>query len=79
MSLREDLYLSAMSPWDYSITDASAATPYQQYNENNRGVTEEMVKELRTRPEVDSVSALKSREVPLVAWWITTTSPTTRP
>ena len=67
VSLREDLYLSAMSPWDYSITDASAATPYQQYNERNRGVTEEMVKELRTRPEVDSVSALKSREVPLTA------------
>ena len=67
VSLREDLYLSAMSPWDYSITDASAATPYQQYNERNRGVTEEMVKELRTRPEVDSVSALKSREVPLAA------------
>ena len=62
VSLREDLYLSAMSPWDYSITDASAATPYQQYNEHNRGVTEEMVKKLRTRPEVDSVSALKSRE-----------------
>ena len=39
VSLREDLYLSAMSPWDYSITDASAATPYQQYNERNRGVT----------------------------------------
>ena len=67
VSLREDLYLSAMSPWDYSITDASAATPYQQYNERNRGVTEEMVKELRNRPEVDSVSALKSREVPLAA------------
>lgn len=67
VSLREDLYLSAMSPWDYSITDASAATPYQQYNEHNRGVTEEMVKELRTRPEVDSVSALKSREVLLTA------------
>lgn len=67
VSLREDLYLSAMSPWDYSITDASAATPYQQYNERNRGVTEEMVKELRNRPEVTSVSALKSREVPLTA------------
>lgn len=67
VSLREDLYLSAMSPWDYSITDASAATPYQQYNERNRGVTEEMVKELRNRPELDSVSALKSREVPLAA------------
>ena len=37
VSLREDLYLSAMSPWE------------------------------RNRPEVDSVSALKSREVPLAA------------
>ena len=67
VSLQEDLYLAAMSPWDYSIADASAATTYQRYNENNHGVTQEMVDELRARPEVTSVSALKSREVPLVA------------
>ena len=67
VSLQEDLYLSALSPWDYSIADASAATSYQRYNENNLGVTQEMVDELKARPEVTSVSALKSREVPLVA------------
>ena len=67
VSLQEDLYLSAFSPWDYSITDASAATTYQRYNEHNQGVTEEMVAELKARPEVTSVSALKSREVPLTA------------
>ena len=67
VSLQEDLYLSALSPWDYSIADASAATPYQRYNENNQGVTREMVDELKARPEVASVSALKSREVPLTA------------
>ena len=67
VSLQEDLYLSAFSPWDYSIADASAATSYQRYNEQNQGITEEMVEELNTRPEVTSVSALKSREVSLVA------------
>ena len=67
VSLREDLYLSAMSPWDYSITDASAATSNQRYNESNQGITQTMVEDLRERPEVVSVSALKSREVPLVA------------
>ena len=50
VSLQEDLYLSALSPWDYSITDASAATPYQRYNERNQGVTEEMVEELKDPP-----------------------------
>lgn len=67
VSLQEDLYLAAMSPWDYSIADASAATTYQRYNENNLGITQEMVDELKARPEVTSVSALKSREVSLVA------------
>ena len=67
VSLQEDLYLAALSPWDYSIADASAATSYQRYNENNLGVAQEMVDELEARPEVTSVSALKSREVPLVA------------
>lgn len=67
VSLQEDLYLAALSPWDYSIADASAATSYQRYNENNLGVTQEMVDELKTRPEVTSVSALKSREVSLIA------------
>jgi len=67
VSLQEDLYLSAFSPWDYSIADASAATSYQRYNERNQGITQEMVAELSSRPEVTSVSALKSREVPLTA------------
>ena len=67
VSLQEDLYLSAFSPWDYSIADASAAAPYQRYNEHNQGITEEMVEELNNRPEVTSVSALKSREVSLTA------------
>lgn len=67
VSLQEDLYLAALSPWDYSIADASAATSYQRYNENNLGVTQEMVDELKARPEVTSVSALKSREVSLIA------------
>ena len=67
VSLQEDLYLSAFSPWDYSIADASAATSYQRYNEHNQGITQEMVEELNARPEVTSVSALKSREVPLTA------------
>lgn len=67
VSLQEDLYLAAFSPWDYSIADASAATSYQRYNERNQGITREMVDELKTRPEVTSVSALKSREVPLTA------------
>ena len=67
VSLQEDLYLSAFSPWDYSIADASAATSYQRYNERNQGIPQEMVDELKTRPEVTSVSALKSREVTLTA------------
>lgn len=67
VSLQEDLYLAAFSPWDYSIADASAAISYQRYNERNQGITREMVDELKTRPEVTSVSALKSREVPLTA------------
>ena len=67
VSLQEDLYLSAFSPWDYSIADASAATSYQRYNERNQGIPQEMVDELKARPEVTSVSALKSREVTLTA------------
>ena len=67
VSLQEDLYLEALSPWDYSIADASAATTYQRYNEHNQGITQEMVEELKARPEVTSVSALKSREVSLTA------------
>ncbi len=67
VSLQEDLYLEAFSPWDYSIADASAATSYQRYNEHNQGITQEMADELSARPEVASVSALKSREVPLTA------------
>lgn len=67
ISLQEDLYLSALSPWDYSIVDGSATMSAQRYNENSRSITEEMVEEIRRRPEVTSVSALKSREVSLTA------------
>ena len=67
VSLQEDLYLAALSPWDYSIADASAATSYQRYNENNRGITQEMVDEWKAWPEVTSVSTLISREVSLTA------------
>lgn len=67
VSLQEDLYLSALSPWDYSIVDGSATMSAQRYNENSRSITEEMVEEIRRRPEVTSVSALKSREVSLTA------------
>lgn len=44
VSLQEDLYLAAFSPWDYSIADASAATSYQRYNEQNQGITQLMAK-----------------------------------
>lgn len=67
ISLQEDLYLSALSPWDYSIVDGSATMSAQRYNENSRSITEEMMEEIRRRPEVTSVSALKSREVSLTA------------
>lgn len=66
-SLKEDIYLSVMSPWDYSITDGSAYYSVQQYNQENKGITDETVREMAARPEVTSVSALKSREVELTA------------
>lgn len=66
-SLQEDLYLSVLSPWDYTIADGSATMSMQQYNQNSQAITEDMVEEIRARPEVVSVSALKSREVSLVA------------
>ena len=67
VSLQEDRYLAAFSPWDYAIADGSAATSEQRYNERNQGITEELVDTLRARPEVTSVSALKTREVTLTA------------
>ena len=67
VSLKEDRYLSAVSPWDYSLTDGSAQVREQVYNEKSRSLTEETVEELRNRPEVVSVSVLKSREVALRA------------
>lgn len=67
ISLKEELYLSALSPWDYSIVDGSAYTSWQQYNQNNKSITEETLDGLRRRPEVQSVGALKSREVTLTA------------
>lgn len=67
VSFQEDMYLSAIAPWDYSFTDGSAYLRIQQYNENNRGITEETAKELRARPEVTAVSALKTHETELTA------------
>ena len=56
-----------MSPWDYSIADGSAYLSVLRYNESNRAITEEMVEALSGRPEVTSVSGLKSRELTLTA------------
>ena len=67
ISLKEDLYLSVMSPWDYSLSDGSAYLSIQRYNEKNRGITEKMVDDLKSRPEVTAVSALKSHELTLTA------------
>lgn len=66
-NINEELYLSAMSPWDYSIADGSAAMSMQRYNQNSESITEETVETIRNRPEVTSVSALKSHEVKLTA------------
>ena len=67
VSLQEDVYLDTLSPWDYTISDGSAVMEVQRYNQNSRSITEEVVEEIRQRPEVTSVSALKSREVDLTA------------
>ena len=66
-SLKEDIYLSAMSPWDYSIVDGSAYLSLQRYNQENLGITDETAESLLARPEVTSVSVLKSREILLTA------------
>ena len=67
ISVKEDLYLSSTFPWDYSLCDGSAYLSQQQYNEKNEGITEETVEELKKRPEVVSVSVLKSHEIPMTA------------
>ena len=67
VSFREELYLEINSPWDYSIIDGSAHLYAQQYNEKNTGITEETVRSLRKRPEVLSVSGLKSHETAMYA------------
>lgn len=67
VSLKEDLYLAALSPWDYAIVDGSAALSMQRYNQENRAITGETVEMLKARPEVLSVSTLKSREITLSA------------
>lgn len=66
-SYREELYLSGMSPWDYSLLDGSAHLSAQRYNENNRSITAETVKELQARPEVTAVSSLKTHEIKMTA------------
>ena len=67
ISAKEEIYLSSMFPWDYSLCDGSAYLSAQQYNEKNQGITEETVAELKKRPEVTSVSMLKSHEIPMTA------------
>ena len=67
ISIKEELYMAAMSPWDYNISDGSAYLSAQIYNEKNHGIGEEDVHELKSRPEVVSVSVLKSRELQLNA------------
>ncbi len=67
ISVKEDRYLSSMFPWDYSLCDGSAYLSQQQYNEKNQGITEKTVEELKKRPEITSISALKSHEVPMEA------------
>lgn len=67
ISAKEEIYLSSMFPWDYSLCDGSAYLSAQQYNEKNQGITEETVAELKQRPEVTSVSVLKSHEISMVA------------
>lgn len=67
ISYQEDLYLAALSPWDYTITDGSAAMSAQRYNQNSQSIPDELVEEMRRRPEVTEVSVLKTREVQLTA------------
>lgn len=67
ISAKEEIYLSSMFPWDYSLCDGSAYLSAQQYNEKNQGITEETVAELKKRPEVTSVSVLKSHEISMAA------------
>ncbi len=66
-SYSEEMYLSAVSPWDYTIADGSACITSQRYNEKNQNITQEMVSALAGRPEVLSVSGLKSHELTLTA------------
>ena len=67
ISFKEDIYLSGMSPWDYTLADGSAYLSMQRYNQNNQTITWEMAEELKKCPEVTEVSGLKSREIPLMA------------
>ena len=67
ISPKEDRFLSSVSPWDYTMVDGSANTPLQQYNEKNQGITQTEVEEIKKRPEVQSVSTLKTREWKLEA------------
>ncbi len=67
ISVKEELYLSSLFPWDYSLCDGSAYLSQQQYNEKNQGITEKIVEELKKRPEITSVSVLKSHEIPMKA------------
>lgn len=67
ISYDENIYMKAASPWDYSIADGSACFNLQRYNQNNICITEETIKDLQTRPEVTSVSAIKTHELKLKA------------
>ncbi len=67
ISPKEERFLSLVSPWDYSLVDGSAYLSVQHYNEKNQGIIKATVEELKNRPEVRSVSTLKSREIKLKA------------
>ncbi len=67
ISFCEEIYISAFSPWDYSLTDGSAYLNLQQYNEQNTSITKETVQEIRSCSEVTAVSVLKTHEIDLTA------------
>lgn len=65
ISYDEGLYLSTMSPWDYSVTSAVEAGAY--YKDEDSAITQKVAEDLAARPEVTAAGALKSKEVELAA------------
>ena len=66
-SYDEDIYLASFSPWDYALLDGSARLQTQRYNEKAKNITEETTELLRSRPEVERLSLMKTKEVELKA------------